>query len=492
MPDNLKLFNFDNSYARLPERFYRRQSPVPVKSPQLIALNRALAEELGMLAEGVDDARLADVFSGNRVPDGADPLAMAYAGHQFGSFVPQLGDGRAILLGEVRDTHGVRKDIQLKGSGRTPFSRGGDGRAAVGPVIREYIVSEAMHALGIPTTRSPAAVTTGEPVYRQTPLPGAVLTRVAASHVRIGTFEYFAARGDTEGVQHLADYVIDRHYPDAKVTADRYVALLDSVLESQAALVARWMHVGFIHGVMNTDNMSLSGETIDYGPCAFMDYYDPMMVFSSIDVYGRYAFGNQSSIAQWNLARLAETLLPIGGGETKQAIADAEALLHTFPDRFQQHWMGGMRQKLGLFTQQEDDVSLVDDLLGLMQASEADYTVTFRLLCDAAAGDDQSWRQLFSDQQKSDQWLNRWRERLQGEPQSADRGQQMRQVNPAYIPRNHRIEQVIEAAVERGDYSLMERLQQVLANPYQEQEGFEQYALPPEPSERVRATFCGT
>lgn len=492
MPENLKLFDFDNSYSLLPEKFYRRQSPVPVKDPHLVAFNRALAGKLGMDTDGVDDAQLSGVFSGNLLPDGADPLAMAYAGHQFGRFVPQLGDGRAILLGEVPSTDGARKDIQLKGSGQTPFSRGGDGRAAVGPVVREYIVSEAMHALGIPTTRSLAAVTTGEPVYRETPLPGAVLTRVAASHIRIGTFEYFAARRDVEAVQLLADHVIDRHYPDAKAKADRYLALLESVLEAQAELVARWMHVGFIHGVMNTDNMALSGETIDYGPCAFMDHYDPMMVFSSIDAYGRYAFGNQSTIAQWNLARLAETLLPIGGKDTEEGIADAEALLNTFPDRFQQHWIAGMRQKIGLFTQQEDDASLIDDLLELMHASEADYTVTFRLLCDAASGNDERWRELFADPQKSDGWLRRWHERLQREPPVADRAEKMRQVNPAYIPRNHRIEQVIEAAVKRSDYSLMERLQQVLANPYQEQEGFEEYALPPHPSERVRATFCGT
>ena len=494
MSENLKLFDFENLYARLPERFYHRQSPVPVERPRLVALNAELAEQLGMPAERVDPDRLADVFAGNEVPDGADPLAMAYAGHQFGRFVPQLGDGRAILLGEVRGIHGGRKDVQLKGSGRTPFSRGGDGRAALGPVIREYIVSEAMHALGIPTTRSLAAVTTGEPVYRERPLPGAVLTRVAASHIRIGTFEYFAARGDTEAVRLLADHVIDRHYPGAKAADDPYHALLESVLEAQAALVAQWMHVGFIHGVMNTDNMALSGETIDYGPCAFMDHYEPMMVFSSIDTYGRYAFGNQSRIAQWNLARLAETLVPIREGDSNEndAIADAEALLKTFPDRFHQHWMDGIRQKLGLRTEQDDDASLIDELFGLMHASGADFTVTFRLLCDAAEGDDDALRQELSDPQKADRWLSGWRERLQREPQVADRAQRMRQTNPAYIPRNHRIEEVIEAAVQREDYSPMERLQQVLANPYQEQAGREEYALPPKPSERIRATFCGT
>lgn len=492
MPENVKLFDFANSYAQLPERFYRRQSPVPVRNPGLVAFNDALAAELGMKREAVDEAELAGVFSGNVVPDGADPLAMAYAGHQFGHFVPQLGDGRAILLGEVRSATGSRKDIQLKGSGRTPFSRGGDGRAAVGPVVREHIVSEAMHALGIPTTRSLAAVTTGETVYRETPLPGAVLTRVAASHIRIGTFEYCAARGDVEGVRLLADYVIDRHYPEAKGSDDRYLALLEAILEAQAALVARWMHVGFIHGVMNTDNMTLSGETIDYGPCAFMDYYDPMMAFSSIDTYGRYAFSNQATIAQWNLARLAETLLPLGGGEPKDAVARAEAVLKKFPDRFRQYWLSGMRQKLGLYTQEDEDLALIDELLGLMHATEADYTVTFRLLCNAADGDDQRLRESFSDQQKPDRWLRRWHQRLEREPTDAERAQKMRRVNPAYIPRNHRVEQVIEAAENGADYSLMERLQQVLAKPYQEQEQFEEYALPPHPSERVRATFCGT
>ena len=492
MPESRRLFDFDNRYARLPQRFHHRQRPVPVKDPRVVAFNSELAGELGMDAGQADEATLAKVFAGNLVPDGAEPLAMAYAGHQFGRFVPQLGDGRALLLGEVESRGGERNDIQLKGSGQTPFSRAGDGRAAVGPVIREYIVSEAMRALGIPTTRALAAVTTGEPVYRERPLPGAVLTRVAASHVRIGTFEYFDARGDSEAVQILADHVIARHYPQANAAEDRALALLESVLDAQASLVARWMHVGFIHGVMNTDNMALSGETIDYGPCAFMDAYDPMTVFSSIDTYGRYAFGNQAPIARWNLARLAETLLPIDGGDTQKRIDGANELLGGFPDRFRQHWLTGMRRKVGLVTADDGDESLINELLDLMQESEADYTVTFRSLCDAAEGEDGDARRLFAHAGRFDNWLSRWRERLGREPQPEDRGEGMRGVNPAVIPRNHRIEQVIEAAVERDDYGPMERLQRALAGPYREQDGMEEYARPPAPSERVQATFCGT
>ena len=492
MPEQPKLFQFDNSYAQLPEKFYHRQRPVPVEQPELVALSSSLASDLRMTEDGVEPAELASVLAGNLLPSGADPLAIAYAGHQFGHFVPQLGDGRAILLGEVWDTDGVRRDIQLKGSGRTPFSRAGDGRASLGPVIREYVVSEAMHALGVPTTRSLAAVTTGEPVYRERPLPGAVLTRVAASHVRIGTFEYFAARRDVEAIQRLAEYVVDRHYPDAGKTADPSLALLETVVDSQAALVAKWMHVGFIHGVMNTDNMTLSGETIDYGPCAFLDHYDPMMVFSSIDTYGRYAFQNQPTVAQWNLARLAETLLLTDGGDAKKRLDAAETLVRSFSDRFSRHWLAGMRRKIGLFSEQDGDAALIDELLDLMRESEADFTVTFRCLCEAADGNEENWLSLFHDREKSESWGTRWRARLEQEVSVPDRAAQMRRVNPAVIPRNHRIEEVIEAAVRHGDYSPMQRLQRVLARPYQEPEGMEEFALPPKPSERVRATFCGT
>lgn len=488
------LFNFDNSYALLPERFFSRLLPVKVSDPRLIVFNYALASELGMHMEGVDEAGLAEIFSGNVIPAGAEPLAMAYAGHQFGYFVPQLGDGRAILLGEVVDRHGVRRDIQLKGSGQTPFSRQGDGRAALGPVIREYIVSEAMQALGIRTTRSLAAVITGDPVYRQTILPGAVLTRVASSHVRIGTFEYFATRGDEEAVRRLADHVICRLYPEAKNAANPYIKLLEQVIEAQSRLVASWMHIGFIHGVMNTDNMALSGETIDYGPCAFMDDYDPMKVFSSIDRHGRYAFGNQPHIAGWNLARFAETLLPLFDTDSNKAVAAAEDLLSTFPARFRQHWLSGMRRKLGLFSEKEGDIALIEEFLELMHKNNADYTLAFRLLCDAADENigDVELHKLFTGEGIG-KWLTCWRARIAREPEPMiGRAQAMRLVNPAYIPRNHRIEQAIVAAVEKGDFSLMERLRLVLANPYRQQDGFSEYALPPSPAECVTQTFCGT
>lgn len=443
--------------------------------------------------EHKDEAALAAFFSGQTVPAGADPVALAYAGHQFGHFVPQLGDGRALLLGEVVGQHGIRRDIQLKGSGHTPFSRAGDGKAGLGPVMREYLVSEAMHALGIRTTRALAAVTTGEPVYRETVLPGAVLTRVAASHIRIGTFEYFAARGDQASVRVLADYVIDRHYPDTKETENPYPALLEAVMDAQARLIASWMHVGFIHGVMNTDNMAISGETIDYGPCAFMDHYHPMMVFSSIDRHGRYAFGNQPAIALWNLTRLAETLLPLLDADPAKAVEKAEALLNTFLSRFQQYWLTGMRKKLGLFTQEEDDASLIEGLLDLMHHGNADYTLAFRRLADIAEGRDGPFRHVFDPTQETQAWIERWRARCARQPQSpGESAEIMRRVNPALIPRNHRIEQAIQAAVEREDFAPMERLRRALSQPYAEQEDFADLMLPPLPSERVRQTFCGT
>ena len=366
---------FDNSYARLPPRFYARLPPTPVRSPSTVKVNYPLAEELGLEAMRLESAGGAAVLSGNLVPEWADPLAMAYAGHQFGHFVPQLGDGRAILLGEIIGPDGTRRDLQLKGAGRTPFSRRGDGRAALGPVLREYIISEAMHALGIPTTRSLAVVTTGEPVVRETVLPGAVLTRVAASHLRIGTFEYFAAQGDHEALTILAEYAIARHYPALQARPTPSLALLAAVREAHAALMARWMQVGFIHGVMNTDNMTISGETIDYGPCAFMDAYDPAAVFSSIDHYGRYAFGNQPRIAYWNLARFADTLLPLLDDNHDKAIAMAADTINQFPASFERYWREGMRRKLGLVSEQPDDAGLIDALLALMQ----EHTLTFRV-----------------------------------------------------------------------------------------------------------------
>ncbi len=401
--------SFSNTYARLPERFFARLNPTPVARPRLIKFNDSLASELRIDTRGLDSERLAAIFSGNETPLGAEPIAMAYAGHQFGGFVPQLGDGRAILLGEVLDREGERRDIQLKGSGPTPFSRRGDGRAVLGPVLREYLVSEAMHALGIPTTRALAAVLTGEPVYRDRQLPGAVFTRVASSHVRVGTFEYFAARGDVDAVKRLADYVIDRHYPDAKDAERPYLALLQGVVERQARLVARWMNVGFIHGVMNTDNTAVSGETIDYGPCAFMDAYDPATVFSAIDQFGRYAFANQPGIAQWNLVRLAETLLPILEPDPERAGELAGAAIAAFSERFEAYWLAGMRDKLGLSDPEDGDLELVRALLAAMRENGADFTLTFRRLCDAAVDEisDAGVRDLFASPGAYDSWAAR-------------------------------------------------------------------------------------
>ncbi len=488
-------FPFQNTYAALPANFFARVAPTPVASPRLVKLNRPLALQLGLDPDRLDSPDGAEILAGKRLPDGADPIAMAYAGHQFGHFVPQLGDGRAILLGEVIDAGGVRRDIQLKGSGPTPFSRRGDGRAALGPVLREYIVSEAMAALGIPTTRSLAAVITGESVMRETPLPGAVLTRVASSHIRVGTFQYFAARGDTEGVRRLADHVIERHYPQAANAERPYYALLQGVIARQAELVARWLLVGFIHGVMNTDNTSISGETIDYGPCAFMDHYDPAAVFSSIDQQGRYAYANQPRIALWNLTRLAECLLPLLADDQDTAIAEAQSMLGGFAEKFDTAYQAGLRRKLGLFTARDGDPALAQDLLDAMAKHQADFTLTFRRLGDAAldpAGD-VNVRTLFAEPTAYDEWAVRWRQRLGQEPQdAASRQAAMRSVNPAFIPRNHRVEAVIEAAVNRDDFALFEELLTVLSRPYEDQPAFAAYAEPPEPHQRVLETFCGT
>ena len=486
---------FDNSYARDLSGLYARVAPTPVARPRLIKVNRELAEELGIGADILESENGAAIATGNFVPPGADPLAMAYAGHQFGHFVPQLGDGRAILLGEVIDRTGTRRDIQLKGAGRTPFSRSGDGRAALGPVLREYLISEAMHTLGIPATRALAAATTGESVYRETILPGAVLMRVAASHIRVGTFQFFAVRGDTDAVKRLADYAIDRHYPEIKAAAHPYLALLDAVMERQASLVARWMHVGFIHGVMNTDNMAISGETIDFGPCAFMDSYDPATVFSSIDEAGRYAYGNQAPVAQWNLARFAETLLPLIDAGRQRAIELATGLIEGFPQRFSGHWLAGMRRKLGLFTAEADDLALVEAWLELLRANAADFTQSFRRLCDAALGgaEDAAVRGLFAGAGGYDTWAERWCARLARETETPrQRAAAMRLVNPAFIPRNHRVEQALNAAVESDDFSLFNRLLDILSRPYEDQSEFAAYADPPGPSEQVFRTFCGT
>jgi uncharacterized protein YdiU (UPF0061 family) len=487
-------FPFQNSYAALPDNFFARVAPTPVAAPRLIKLNRPLALDLGLDPDQLETPEGAEILAGKSLPDGADPIAMAYAGHQFGHFVPQLGDGRAILLGEVVDTNGIRRDIQLKGSGPTPFSRRGDGRAALGPVLREYIVSEAMAAMGIPTTRSLAAVMSGEPVYRETALPGAVLTRVASSHIRVGTFQYFAARRDTEAVRQLADHVIGRHYPELAGRELPYHALLDAVLTRQAELIARWLLVGFIHGVMNTDNCSVAGETIDYGPCAFMDAYDPKTVFSSIDEMGRYAFANQPRIALWNLSRLAESLLPLFSEDKDQAIKQAEAALDSFADRFTTAHQAGLRRKLGLFTEREGDQPLAQALFDAMTAGKADFTLTFRRLSEAAGdGDDSKVRALFEDPAGFDDWAPRWRQRLTEEPQSpAERRTAMRKVNPAFIPRNHRVEAVIAAAVGNDDFAPFEELLTVLATPFEDQPAFAAYAEPPQPEQRVLQTFCGT
>jgi uncharacterized protein YdiU (UPF0061 family) len=486
------VFPFDNSYARMPERFFARQTPTPVKAPTSIRVNDALARHLGLDPSFLAGPVGTEILAGNLVPDGANPLAMAYAGHQFGNWVPQLGDGRAILLGEVIDRDGTRRDIQLKGAGRTPFSRGGDGRAALGPVLREYIVSEAMAALGIPTTRALAAVATGEHIWRETPEQGAVLTRVARSHLRVGTFEFFANKGDVEGVRALADYVIARHYPDAANAEQPYLALLEAVIARVAALVARWLSVGFIHGVMNTDNMSIVGETIDYGPCAFMDAYHPATVYSSIDRNGRYAFVNQPRMAHWNLSRLAGALLPLFGVEESAAVAMAQGALDTFPAIFEAEHLTLLRRKLGLLEAHDGDAALAQDLLNRMAENEADFTLTFRRLSDAATGDNRAMRELFKDPAAFDGWAVTWRARLAREGiNSAERSAAIRAINPAFIPRNHRVQAVIVAA-QAGDFSVLSDMLSVLANPYNDQPEFTLYAEPPKPEEVVHQTFCGT
>ncbi len=495
LQEAVDLFAFDNSYARLPDRFFERHRPSPVAAPRLIRLNEKLAWRLNL-----DPAKLAtpegvEFLAGNRVPEGGEPLAMAYAGHQFGTFVPQLGDGRAVLLGEVVDRDGVRRDIQLKGAGRTLFSRQGDGRAALGPVLREYIVSEAMAALGIPTTRALAAVTTGETVWRETPLPGAILTRVASSHIRVGTFQFFAARGDADGTRQLADYVIARHYPEAIGATNRYRAFLDLAISRQAELIAKWLLVGFIHGVMNTDNMSIAGETIDYGPCAFMDAYHPATVYSSIDIGGRYSYANQPRIAQWNLARLAETLLPLLAGDEDAAVKEAQDAINGFTTRFETTYAAGLSRKLGLLSPQPGDLSLAQDLLERMARNGADFTLTFRRLCDAAAtpDGDAAVRSLFHTPADFDDWASRWRHRLVEEPyEGNERLKAMRAANPLFIPRNHLVEEAISAAVDHDDFSVFETLLAVLSAPYDEQPGFGRFADPPNPEQVVRQTFCGT
>lgn len=490
----ISIGQFENSFAKLPEVFFARLHPTPVSSPVLLAFNSELADELGLVTGHLSSGDLAMIFAGNAVPLGAEPLAAAYAGHQFGNFVPQLGDGRAILIGEMRDRSGHLRDIQLKGSGPTPFSRRGDGRAALGPVLREYLISEAMHALGIPTTRALAAVLTGDRVLREGYMPGAVITRVAASHVRVGSFEFFAAREDNAAIQRLTDYVIDRHYPDAKEAESPALAMLQRVIERQARLIAKWMMIGFIHGVMNTDNITLSGETIDFGPCAFMDVYDPKTVFSSIDQFGRYAYGRQPGIAQWNLARLAEALVPLIDPDEKRAVELASAAISDFAPIYHEAWLEGMRAKLGLQSEEEGDRAFIGELLDGLERVGTDFTRAFRSLADIH-GDDSA--RTFLTEVKDDallkDWLLAYRARAVREPLSSEeRAKSMRRVNPIYIPRNHQVEAALSAAIVEGDLVPFKTLHRVLSAPFDEQEGCEAYAEPAGPSERVYQTFCGT
>jgi serine/tyrosine/threonine adenylyltransferase len=487
-------FGFQHTYSALPSRFHAPIQPTPVADPRLVVFNTPLARELG-LDPGAIEPHAAALFSGNQLPEDATPIAMAYAGHQFGAFVPRLGDGRAILLGELQTPDGALRDIQLKGSGLTPFSRNGDGRAVLGPMLREYIISEAMQALGIPTTRSLAVVTTGERVYREEVLPGAVLTRVAASHVRVGTFQYFAARGDQEGLRDLLEYVIARHYPAARDTQSPALAVLQEITQRQLDLIARWLLVGFIHGVMNTDNMALSGETIDYGPCAFMDEYDPKTVFSSIDRNGRYSYGNQPAIAQWNLARFAETLLPLIDPNTEKAVSLAMEVLDPFIDQFDLLFLAGLRRKIGLSTAGDNDAELVRNLLTTMQRSHADFTLTFRRLALMVEKPEQQsrLRELFSSDSDIESWLRAWQDRLASDPLTPSaRATLMRGANPAFIPRNHRVQSALTAA-EGGDYAPFRKLVDVLQHPYDDQADMTaEYGQPPQESERVLQTFCGT
>ena len=483
----------EHSYAALPSRFHTRVAPSSVADPRLVVLNTGLARELGLDPQALAP-QAAALFSGNTLPEDAEPIAMAYAGHQFGGFVPSLGDGRAILLGEIRAQDGTLRDIQLKGAGLTRFSRNGDGRAALGPMLREYLVSEAMHALRVRTTRSLAVVTTGEEVYREKALPGAVLTRVATSHVRVGTFQYFAARGDEDAVRALLEYVIARHYPEAADAPVPALAVVQAVARRQAALIADWMLLGFIHGVMNTDNMSIAGETIDYGPCAFMDEYDPNTVFSSIDTRGRYAFGNQPAIAQWNLARLAEALLPLIDAQPEKAVELATSTLESFMSEFDARLLAGMRRKIGLSPGADGDADLVRRLLLAMQRAHADFTLTFRTLARAAESGarESELRELLGNDSDIDSWLRQWRASMAQDPLSPEeRIAAMRASNPAFIPRNHRVQAALDAA-EAGDYGPFRELLEVLQHPFETRREWSAYAQPPHPSERVLQTFCGT
>lgn len=480
-------WNLDNSYARLPKSFFSRANPTSVPSPELIILNNPLARSLGLDSQKLESPDGVAILAGNQIPQGAEPIAQAYGGHQFGYFT-MLGDGRAVLLGEQIAPEGIRVDIQLKGSGRTPYSRRGDGRAALGPMLREYIISEAMYGLGIATTRSLAVATTGQSIIRETELPGAVLTRVAASHLRVGTFQYAFTYGTVEELRALADYTLKRHFPEADPDENQYLSLLKAVIKRQGALIAKWQLVGFIHGVMNTDNMTISGETIDYGPCAFMDTYDPKTVFSSIDTHGRYAYENQPSIAAWNLARFAEALLPLLHDDQNQAVKLAQDAIEDFKPLFHKHWLEGMRAKLGIFNQEPQDQALIEDLLNMMHSHQADYTNTFLALTfNRPEGT------ALNNKDEFNNWHERWQARLGRQQESKDSSQQlMRNNNPALIPRNHRVEEALEAAVEKKDLSVMNHLLNALSNPYDHRPEQREYAAPPAPSACPYRTFCGT
>ena len=492
----MKRIAFNNRYTKLGEEFYVRTDPTPVEDPALIIFNQPLATALGLADADLDSPNGTAIFAGNLIPEGAEPLAMAYTGHQFGHFNPQLGDGRAILLGEIDSPNGQSFDFQLKGSGRTFYSRNGDGRSALGPVLREYLVSEAMQKLGVPTTRALAAITTGEEVAREQLVPGGIITRIAASFVRVGTFQYFAAREDIKAIQKLADYMIERSYPQTREEENPYVALLEAIIERQAALIARWMQLGFIHGVMNTDNMSIAGETIDYGPCAFMDTYTHDKVFSSIDRGKRYAYSSQPSIGLWNLTRLAEAFVPLLAEETEAAVEIAQSALKKYIALYQQYWIDRMRDKFGLLSRQDGDKELIEELFNLMESGGADFTLTFYYLSQLeldSNAQDKPLQALFTNSEQLDAWTIKWRERLRAED-SVDESRQskMQSVNPVYIPRNHQIEAAIRAAEDHGDFSVFHNLHAVLQDPFVRQEGKDLYMQPPKPDEVVTQTFCGT
>ncbi|WFA10178.1 protein adenylyltransferase SelO [Tissierella sp. Yu-01] len=490
MTNNLqinKVWNFENSYSHLPQKLFTAQNPESVKNPKLVILNKPLAEDLGLDINYLESNLGLTVLAGNSIPEGAYPLAQAYAGHQYGYFT-MLGDGRAILIGEHITPKGERYDIQLKGSGRTPYSRGGDGKAALGPMLREYIISEAMYKLGILTTRSLAVVTTGESIFREKMLPGAVLTRIASSHIRVGTFQYISHYGTIEDLRLLADYTILRHYPEFISEDEKYLLLLKGVVNRQAKLIAKWQLVGFIHGVMNTDNMLISGETIDYGPCAFMDTYNPNTVFSSIDRYGRYSYKNQPEIAAWNLARFAESILPLLHDDQEKALKIANEAISDFEKIYYKHWLKGMRKKLGLFGEEPEDEILVVELLNIMEKYKADFTNTFKQLTLEKYTNTEMFSSL-----EFENWSAKWQSRLENQDKSIDESKNlMKKNNPAVIPINHRVEEALSAAVEGNDYCKLDRLLDILSNPYEYSSEQDEYSQLPPPSKIPYRTFCGT